>query len=384
MNPDRIDPGVQPSWELVVDMLWSLVAQVVKIILDVLSLRLITNPDKDLELVVLRQQIRILERRLGKRVQPSRVEKLLLTLSAMQLKEQARAGRQGFKNSLLLFRPATVLKWHRELAKRKWTFQHRTKVGRPRVKAELEALIVRMAKENPALGYEKLQGELEKVGYDVGISTVRDVLRRHQILPAPERDRTHSNWRTFLNHYRAQMLACDFFTIETVFLQTVYILFFIELSSRRVYVAGITGRPDAAWVTQQARQMLWQLQDREPTIRFLIHDRDTKFTGSFETVFASTGIETVLTPYQAPNANAVAERWVRSVREECLDRLLIVNPAHLRRVLREYVDYYNTARPHQGLDQQAPIPFPRGPATGPVSCRDVLGGILHDYRRQAA
>ncbi len=130
--------------------------------------------------------------------------------------------------------------------------------------------------------------------------------------------------------------------------------------------------------------MLWQLQDRELTIRVLIHDRDAKFTGSFETVFAAAGIETILTPHRAPNANAVDERWVRTVREECLDRLLIVNPVHLRRVLREYVDYYNRSRPHQGLDQQAPLPFPGGPATGPVFCRDVLGGILHDYRRQAA
>ncbi len=301
-------------------MLWSLIAQVVKVMLDVLSLRLIADPDKDLELLVLRQQIRVLERRIGKPVRPSRVEKLLLTLSALQIKERARAGQQGFKNSLLLFKPATVLKWHRELVKRKWTFQHRAKVGRPRMDEELEALIVRLARENAGLGYEKLQGELEKLGYDVGISTVRDVLKRHHILPAPERDRTHSNWRTFLNHYRTQMLACDFFTVETVWLHTVYVLFFIEMRTRRVYVAGCTDRPDSAWVTQQARQLLWQLQDREPSTRFLIHDRDTKFTGSFETVFAAEGIQTILTPYRAPNANAYAERWVRSVRQECLDR----------------------------------------------------------------
>jgi putative transposase len=365
-------------------MLWCLIAQIVTLILDVLSLHLVTDPDKDLELLVLRQQIRVLERRVGKPVHPLRVEKLLLALSAMQLKDLARAGRQGFRNSLLLFKPATVLKWHRELVRGKWTFQRRSKVGRPRLDAELEALIVRLAHENPGLGYEKLQGELEKLGYEVGISTVRDVCKRQHILPAPERDRTGSNWRTFLNHYRTQMLACDFFTVETIFLQTVYVLFFIEVSTRRVCLAGCTQQPDSAWVTQQARQLLWQLQDREPALRFLIHDRDTKFTGSFETAFAAEGIEEVLTPYRTPNANAFAERWVRSVRDECLDHLLILNQLHLRRVLREYVDYYNTARPHQGLDQQAPIPFPRGPTTGSISRRDVLGGILHDYRRQAA
>ncbi|MEP7288120.1 MAG: integrase core domain-containing protein [Chloroflexota bacterium] len=307
-----------------------------------------------------------------------------MALTAVRIKNRARAGGQRFKDSLLLFKPATVLHWHRELVKRKWTFQRRASVGRPRIDAELEALIVRLAKENPGLGYAKLQGELGKLGYNVGISTVRDVLKRHHMLPAPERDRTHSNWRTFLNHYQTQMLACDFFTIETVFLKTVYVLFFIEVSTRRVYLAGCTSQPDSGWVTQQARQLLWQLQDIDSPKYFLIHDRDTKFTVSFKTVFAAEGIEMILTPYRAPNANAFAERWVRSVRQECLDRLLIINQAHLRRVLREYVDYYNAARPHQGLQQQAPIPFPRGPAMGPVSCRDVLGGILHDYRREAA
>ena len=149
-------------------------------------------------------------------------------------------------------------------------------------------------------------------------------------------------------------------------------------------MAGCTAQPDSAWVTQQARQILWQFQDREQCLRFLIHDRDTKFTRAFETVFAAEGIETVLTPYHAPNANAFAERWIRSVRQECLDRLFIINQVHLRRVLREYVDYYNTARPHQGLDQQAPISFPSGPVTGTIVCRNVLGGILLDYRRQVA
>jgi len=238
-------------------MLWSVIAQVVKVILDALSLHLITDPDKDLELLVLRQQIRILERRVGKPVRPSRVEKLLLALGAMQLKDRARSGQQGLKNSLILFKPATVLKWPRELVKRKWTFRRQTKVGRPRIAVELELLIIRLAKENPRLGYEKLQGELGKLGYDVGISTVRDVLKRHHILPIPDRDWTQSNWRTFLNHYQTQMLACDFFSIEAVCLQTVYVLFFIELSTRRVYVAGCTDKPDAAWVTQQARQMVW-------------------------------------------------------------------------------------------------------------------------------
>jgi hypothetical protein len=216
-------------------MLWSLIAQLVILVLDVLTLGYTQDTDKDLELLVLRQQIRILQRRVGKPVRASRVEKLILALVALQFKQRAQAGRNRFEVVVLIFKPATVLKWHRELVKRKWTFQRQSKVGKPRIAPELEALIVRLATENPGLGYEKLQGELVKLGDDVGISTVRDVLKRHDIPPAPQRDRSRSNWRAFLNHYRTQMLACDFFTIETVLLKTVYVLFFIELNTRRVY-----------------------------------------------------------------------------------------------------------------------------------------------------
>src|SRR5258708_4640741 len=182
-------------------MIWSLIAQGVTLILDLLTLRYSANKDKAFEVLVLRQQIRILERRVGKPVRPSRVEKFLLALTAVRIREQAREGQKRLNDTILLFKPATVLTWHRELVKRKWTFQQRAKVGRPRIEAQLEGLIVRLANENPGLAFEKLQGELLKLGYDVAISTVRDVLARHHIPPAPERDRSRSNWRTFLNHY---------------------------------------------------------------------------------------------------------------------------------------------------------------------------------------
>ena len=160
-------------------------------------------------------------------------------------------------------------------------------------------------------------------------------------------------------------------------------LFFIELASRRVYLAGCTANPDNAWVTQQARQIVWQLDETETPVRFLIHDRDSKFTTSFDQIFVSEGIEIVRTPLRAPKANAVAERWVRSVRHECLDHLLILNQQRLLHVLKEYTTYYNAARPHQGIHRQTPIPFSR-PPHGAIRCRDVLGGILHDYYRDAA
>jgi transposase InsO family protein len=242
-------------------------------------------------------------------------------------------------------------------------------------------MIVRLARENPRLGFDKIQGELLKLGYEVDRSTVRNVMRRHHLPPAPKRGR--SSWRTFLNHYRAQMLACDFFTIETITLRTLYVLFFIELGSRRVHLAGCTATPDSAWVTQQARQRMWALSDEPATMRFLIHDHDAKFSTAFDNIFVSEGLEIVLTPFQAPKANAVAERWVRSVREECLDHVLILNQRHLWNMLTEYTAYYNTARPHQGIGQQAPIPLIVS-REGRVCCRDVLGGVIHDYYRQAA
>lgn len=285
---------------------------------------------------------------------------------------------ERLREAVFLVQPGTILKWHRELVRHKWTFQHPNRGGRPRLKPDMEALIVRIARENPRMGYDKIHGELLKLGFRVDPSTVKNVLRRHGLLPAPQRG--CSSWRTFLKHYRQQMLACDFFTVETIRLETLYVLFFIELGSRRVYLAGCTANPNRAWVTQQARQLVWLLSDEAQSMRFLIHDRDSKFTTSLDQVFVSEGFEIVHTPFRAPKANAVAERWIRSVRQECLDQLLILNHHHLVRVLKEYVHYYNTARPHQGLAQQAPIPFSHY-RYGAIHCRDVLGGILHDYYR---
>jgi putative transposase len=193
------------------------------------------------------------------------------------------------------------------------------------------------------------------------------------------------SWRTFLNHYKDQMLACDFFTVETVTLRTIYVFFFIELGSRRVHIAGCTKNPDSAWVAQHARNLAWNLPDREKPFRYLIRDRDSKFASTFDAVFKSEGCDIVLTPPRAPQANAIAERWIRSVRNESLDHILIFNELHLMSVLKEYADYYNERRPHQGLDQRIPV-MPTIPSNdkGPVHCRNVLGGVIRDYYRQAA
>jgi hypothetical protein len=193
-----------------------------------------------------------------------------------------------------------------------------------------------------------------------------------------------TTWRTFIRAHKEQLLACEFFTIETVFLQTVYALYFIEVKTRRVHLAGGTAHPTAAWVAQQARNLAWSLQEAGAPPRFLIRDRDAKFPPDFDAVFATEGIEVVRTPYRAPTANAYAERWVHSVRMECLDHLLIVNEAHLRYVLAGYVAHYNQARLHRGLDQQTPIPHVPSEPRGAVKRRDVLGGLIHEYDREAA
>jgi transposase InsO family protein len=265
--------------------------------------------------------------------------------------------------------------------RRKWTYQRKHKGGRPRLNPEVENLIVRLAKENPRWGYGKLEGELLKLGYKVSRTTIRNVLDRHQIVPTPVRNGS-LGWHQLMTHYREQLLACDFFTVETIWLQTLYVLFFIELGTRRVHLAGVTAHPNQIRVTQQARQLLWKLESGASRMRFLIHDNDRKFTNTFDAIFESVGYHVIHTPYQAPNANAHAERWVRSVREECLDLILILNVTHLRRVLCEYIEaYYNVARPHQGLDQKIPMPPPPQRIQGSVHRRPILGGLINDYYR---
>jgi putative transposase len=275
-----------------------------------------------------------------------------------------------------------VLTWHRELVRRKWTYRRRQGGGRPPI-AAVESLLLRLARENPRWGDGRLQGELAKLGHAVSASAVRAALRRHRVPPAPQRQRT-TTWREFIRHHKGQLLACDFFTVETLFMKTLRVLFFLEVGTRRVHLAGCTAHPTAAWVTQQARQLAWTLQEAGVSPRFLIRDCDAKFPPAFDTVFAAEGVQVVRTPYRAPKANAFAERWVRSVRAECLDHLLVVNEAHLGRVLAGYVAHYNQARPHRGLDQQTPIPHVPSEPIGAVLRRDVLGGLIHEYDCEAA
>ncbi len=219
-----------------------------------------------------------------------------LVALAVRLKTTVPHWRDHLAGSLLLCKPDTLLKWHRELVRRKWTVKRPNPGGRPRIDPEPEGWIVRLAGENSRWGFDRIHGELLKLGFTLDPKTVKNVMKRHRLQPAPQRGA--NSWRTFLGHYKHQMLAYDFFTVETLWLHTVYVLFFIDLNTRRVYLAGCTEEPNSAWITQQARQLTWQLEDERaglPPLRFLIHDRDTKFSRSFEAVFAVAWIEPVLT-----------------------------------------------------------------------------------------
>jgi putative transposase len=226
--------------------------------------------------------------------------------------------------------------------------------------SDLQDLILRMARENPRWGYQRIRGELLKQGVRVSATAVANLLRRSGVCPAPRRGQT---WREFLRQQASGILGCDFFTVETAWLRTLYVLVFIELGTRKVHVAGATRNPDAAWVTQQARNLAMGLRGVGGEVRFLIHDRDTKFCVSFDEVFRTEGTRVICTPIRAPNANAVCERWIGTVRRECLDWTLILGRRHLEGVLREYADHYNRHRPHRGLSYLFPIaqPNPRSP-----------------------
>jgi putative transposase len=230
----------------------------------------------------------------------------------------------------LFVTPATLLRWHRELVSRRWTYPHR-RPGRPPTPADVRELIVRLARENPSWGYRRIQGELVGLGIKLAASTIWTILKKARIEPAPKR--LEPSWSEFLRQQAGSILECDFLTVDTLFLRRFYVLFFIELATRRVHLAGITTNPDGRWVTQQARNLLMQLDDQDVRPRILVRDRDSKFTRDFDTVFRSEGIRVIKAPVRAPKARAHAERWVGSVRRECLDRLLILGRRHLHHVL---------------------------------------------------
>lgn len=308
-----------------------------------LVLRIVPEDDakkREAEILVLRHQLAVLNRA-NPRPRLRRRDRMLIAAFSRLISRQRWSG--------FVITPATILRWHRELVARKWTFKHR-KTGRPPLDPDVVSLIVEMALDNPRWGVIRIKGELQGLGYRVGATTIRTILRRAGVGPAPRRD--GPTWSEFLRSQARGILACDFFTVETVFLKTLYVLFFIEVGTRRVRIVGATASPSGSWVTQQARNL--SMDGELGNVRFLIRDRDARFTTNFDEVFRTEGARVMRTPVRAPKANAYAERFVRTIRTELLDLVLVVGRRHLISLLHDYETHYNSHRPHRGIALDAP------------------------------
>ena len=333
-----------------------------------------SSASKDTELLVLRHEVAVL-RRTNPRPRLDWADRAILAALIRCMPGRLRAHR--------LITPGTVLRWHRRLVTRKWTYPNRT--GRPPVSAEIAMLIERLATENRSWGYQRIQGELVKLGYRVGASTIRRVLKALKIPPAPER-RTDATWRQFLRTQASTMLATDFFHVHcAVSLQRLYCLFVMEVGSRYVHILGITASPDGMWTVQQIRNLLMELDDRAADFKFLVRDRAGQFTASFDAVLAGAGIQAVKIPPRSPCANAYAERFVLTARTEVTDRMLTFGQRHLRTILAEYEAHYNGRRPHRSRQLRPPRPdHPVADLSQErIRPRPVLGGLVNEYERAA-
>jgi putative transposase len=343
-----------------------------------------TDQDKDIEILVLRHQVALLQRRLGtKRVRFNPADRALLAALLHRLP------RQTLHRLRILVRPDTILRWHRDLLRRRHAGMSRPKrAGRPRTIRSIRVLVLRLVKENPSWGYRRIHGELVVLGIKVAASTVWQILTDAGIDPAPER--ASSTWAQFLRSQAEALLACDFFETVTLTGVRMYVLVVIEHAHCRIHVLGATPHPTAAWVTQAARNLVMDLQDAGCRARFLVRDRDGKFPELFDVILADAGIEVVLSGVQMPRMNSMVERWIQTCRHELFDRTLIWNQRHLLHTLSEYERFYNSHRPHQGIANARPLqPLPE-PITDPaqISRLDIrrrprLGGILNEYHHAA-
>jgi putative transposase len=330
---------------------------------------------KNAEILVLRHEVAVLRRQVS-RPRLSWADRAVFAALTRLLSQACRLHR--------IVTPATILRWHRDLVKRRWTQPRGHRSGGRRTTPELRRLVLRLAAENSSWGYRRIHGELAGLGYQVAASTGWSILKRAGIDPAPRRD--GPSWRQFLHGQARGILATDFFCVDTLLLQRLYVLFVVEHATPRIDVLGVTANPSGAWVAQQARNFLMDLGDRAAQFTLLIRDRDSKFTGMFDAVFVSEGLRILRTPVRAPRANAIAERWVATVRRELLDRILIINRRHLTAVLTEYVAHFNHHRPHRALNQAAPLrslPPPAAPSQLHLRRRDLLDGLIHEYTQVA-
>ena len=331
---------------------------------------------KNIEILVLRHQIAVLHRQV-------RSPRLTWADRAFLAALTRRISGARRRQLSLIITPRTLLRWHAELVRRHWTYPRRTP-GRPRTGPAIRRLVLEMARDNPAWGYRRICGELTGLGHKIAPSTLWEILKSAGIDPAPQR--TATSWKQFLSAQAKTIAAAGVFPAGTVFLRRLYVLFAIEHHNRRVHLAGVTAHPTAAWTIQQARNTLMDQAERPGGLKFLIRDRDAKYTDAFDAVFTAAGVRIIKTPVQAPRANAICERWISSARRECTDRILIAGRRHLHHALSEYVDHYNTHRPHRTLGQRAPdgtIPAAPADDTIRIRRRDRLGGLIHEYSQVA-
>jgi transposase len=331
---------------------------------------------KTAEILILCHQIGVLQRRQPRRPKLDWADRALL---ATLLGLIPKARRQGLR---LLITPDTIVRWHRDIVRRRWAARSmRGRTGRPTTRRNIQTLVRRLARENPNWGYRRIHGELAGLGIKVAASTVWEILKASGINPG--RRQTGPTWSQFLRSQAEAILACDFFTVDLLDGTQAYVLAVIEHATRRIRILGITLHPTGEWTTQQARNLIMDLGEQADQVKFMIRDRGSNFTTAFDAVLADAGIRTVLCNIQTPRMNAIAERWIGACRRELLDRTLIWNQAHLRRILSDYETHHNQHRPHRSLYGAAPLkplPEPVDLDLYRIRRRAQVGGLINEYR----